>query len=197
MKKYIYILTLIIPALVFTSCTESDDEFFPTKAITSNDKIEVNNPVIKYKATNFLAPINLSIKFPNCQSTNIFIPRWAIPPWANIEVSGCHQKLYTKKYRFNPNKTPPFEIFIWIIYIKIVMIIKIFVAVKSFLLKFFNMILTFRSNHWDEARKFLASFWIVKLMLLLKHLLLHQQLLFPLHLLLLEGFHLNLFQSFF
>lgn len=42
MKKYIYILTLIIQALAFTSCTESDDEFFPTKAISSNDKIEVN-----------------------------------------------------------------------------------------------------------------------------------------------------------
>lgn len=42
MKKYIYILTLIIQALAFTSCTESDDEFFPTRAISSNDKIEVN-----------------------------------------------------------------------------------------------------------------------------------------------------------
>ena len=42
MKKYIYILTLIISSLVFTSCTESDDEFFASKIVTSNELIEVS-----------------------------------------------------------------------------------------------------------------------------------------------------------
>lgn len=42
MKKYIQYLTVVITALVFTSCTESDDEFFPSKIVTSNELIEVN-----------------------------------------------------------------------------------------------------------------------------------------------------------
>lgn len=41
MKNYIYILTLIISSLAFTSCTESDDEFFASKIVTSNELIEV------------------------------------------------------------------------------------------------------------------------------------------------------------
>lgn len=41
MKKHIYILTFIIPALVFTSCTESDDEFFPSTIVTANNLIEL------------------------------------------------------------------------------------------------------------------------------------------------------------
>ena len=65
MKKYIYILTLIIPALVFTSCTESDDEFFPTKAITSNDKIEVNVSGNTLNVScNFERLINLGTDYP-------------------------------------------------------------------------------------------------------------------------------------
>lgn len=42
MKKHIQYITITILAILFTGCTESDDEFFPTKAITSNNKIEVN-----------------------------------------------------------------------------------------------------------------------------------------------------------
>ena len=42
MKKYIYILTLVIPAILFTSCTESDDEFFASKIVTANNLIDVN-----------------------------------------------------------------------------------------------------------------------------------------------------------
>jgi hypothetical protein len=42
MKKHIYYLTLAIVALVFTSCTESDDEFFASTTVTSNELIAVN-----------------------------------------------------------------------------------------------------------------------------------------------------------
>lgn len=42
MKKYIYILTLVIPTILFTSCTESDDEFFASKIVTANDLIDVS-----------------------------------------------------------------------------------------------------------------------------------------------------------
>ena len=42
MKKYIFILTFIIPVFVFTSCTESDDEFFASTTLTANDLIEVS-----------------------------------------------------------------------------------------------------------------------------------------------------------
>lgn len=42
MKKYIYILTLIIPSFLFTSCTESDDEFFASTIVTSNNLIELD-----------------------------------------------------------------------------------------------------------------------------------------------------------
>lgn len=42
MKKYIQYLTVAITTLVFTGCTESDDEFFATKSITSNGQIEVS-----------------------------------------------------------------------------------------------------------------------------------------------------------
>jgi hypothetical protein len=42
MKKYIYILTLVIPTILFTSCTESDDEFFASKIVTANNLIDVS-----------------------------------------------------------------------------------------------------------------------------------------------------------
>ncbi len=42
MKKYIYILTLVIPTLLLTGCTESDDEFFASKIVTANNLIGVN-----------------------------------------------------------------------------------------------------------------------------------------------------------
>lgn len=42
MKKYIKFLTLVIVTLIFTGCTESDDEFFATKSVTSNNRIEVS-----------------------------------------------------------------------------------------------------------------------------------------------------------
>ena len=42
MKKYIQYITLAIIALIFTGCTESDDEFFASKIVTSNELIEVN-----------------------------------------------------------------------------------------------------------------------------------------------------------
>lgn len=42
MKKYIKFLTIAIFTLVFTGCTESDDEFFATKSVTSNEQIEVS-----------------------------------------------------------------------------------------------------------------------------------------------------------
>jgi len=42
MKKYIYVLTLVIPTILFTSCTESDDEFFASKIVTANNLIDVS-----------------------------------------------------------------------------------------------------------------------------------------------------------
>ncbi len=42
MKKYIYILTLVIPSFFFTSCTESDDEFFASTVVTANNLIELD-----------------------------------------------------------------------------------------------------------------------------------------------------------
>lgn len=42
MKKYINILTLVLPILFFTNCTESDDEFFAVKSVTANNLIDVN-----------------------------------------------------------------------------------------------------------------------------------------------------------
>lgn len=42
MKKYIHYLTVVIITLVFTGCTESDDEFFASKTVSSNELIEVN-----------------------------------------------------------------------------------------------------------------------------------------------------------
>lgn len=42
MKKYIKFLTITIIALAFTGCTESDDEFFATESVTSNNQIEVS-----------------------------------------------------------------------------------------------------------------------------------------------------------
>ena len=72
--------------LILSFCRGKD------KKIYAKDKIEVNIPLIKYKKTNSFAPFTLSIRLPNCQRTNIFIPRWAIPPWANIVLKGCHQK---------------------------------------------------------------------------------------------------------
>ena len=42
MKKYIQYITVAIITLIFTGCTESDDEFFATKSITSNGHIEVS-----------------------------------------------------------------------------------------------------------------------------------------------------------
>ena len=42
MKKYTHYLTIAIITLLFTGCTESDDEFFATKAVTVNNKIEVS-----------------------------------------------------------------------------------------------------------------------------------------------------------
>ena len=42
MKKYLYILTLVIPSLLFTSCTESDDEFFASTIVTANSLIELD-----------------------------------------------------------------------------------------------------------------------------------------------------------
>ena len=41
MKKYIYILTLVIPSFLFTNCTESDDEFFASTIVTANNLIEL------------------------------------------------------------------------------------------------------------------------------------------------------------
>ena len=41
MKKYIYILTLVIPSFLFTNCTESDDEFFASTIVTTNNLIEL------------------------------------------------------------------------------------------------------------------------------------------------------------
>ena len=42
MKKYIQYIIVAIIALIFTGCTESDDEFFASKIVTSNELIEVN-----------------------------------------------------------------------------------------------------------------------------------------------------------
>lgn len=42
MKKYIQYISVAIIALIFTGCTESDDEFFASKIVTSNELIEVN-----------------------------------------------------------------------------------------------------------------------------------------------------------
>ena len=42
MKKYIFILTLVIPSFLFTSCTESDDEFFASTIVTANNLIELD-----------------------------------------------------------------------------------------------------------------------------------------------------------
>lgn len=42
MKKYIQYITVAIITLIFTGCTESDDEFFASKIVTSNELIEVN-----------------------------------------------------------------------------------------------------------------------------------------------------------
>ena len=42
MKKHIQYITVAIIALIFTGCTESDDEFFATKSVTSNGLIEVS-----------------------------------------------------------------------------------------------------------------------------------------------------------
>ncbi|HBD27285.1 hypothetical protein [Flavobacterium sp.] len=42
MKKYIQYITVAIITLTFTGCTESDDEFFASKIVTSNELIEVN-----------------------------------------------------------------------------------------------------------------------------------------------------------
>lgn len=42
MKKYIFILTLVIPSFFFTSCTESDDEFFASTVVTANNLIELD-----------------------------------------------------------------------------------------------------------------------------------------------------------
>lgn len=42
MKKYIHYLTIALITLVFTGCTESDDEFFATKSVTSNGHIGVS-----------------------------------------------------------------------------------------------------------------------------------------------------------
>ncbi len=41
MKKYIYILTIVIPSFLFTACTESDDEFFASTIVTANNLIEL------------------------------------------------------------------------------------------------------------------------------------------------------------
>ena len=42
MKKYIQFFTVIIFLTTFTSCTESDDEFFASKVVTANGLIAVN-----------------------------------------------------------------------------------------------------------------------------------------------------------
>ena len=39
MKKYIQYISVAIIALIFTGCTESDDEFFASKIVTSNELI--------------------------------------------------------------------------------------------------------------------------------------------------------------
>ena len=42
MKNYIKYLTVAVVALLFTSCTESDDEFFASKIVNSSNLIEVS-----------------------------------------------------------------------------------------------------------------------------------------------------------
>ena len=42
MKKYIKFLTVAIITLIFTGCTESDDEFFATTSVTSSEQIAVS-----------------------------------------------------------------------------------------------------------------------------------------------------------
>ena len=42
MKKQIYFLKIVIITLLFTGCTESDDEFFASTIIISNELIDVN-----------------------------------------------------------------------------------------------------------------------------------------------------------
>lgn len=42
MKKHIYYFTLAIFTLLFTSCTESDDEFFASTTVTSNGLVALN-----------------------------------------------------------------------------------------------------------------------------------------------------------
>lgn len=42
MKKHIYFLKIAIIALLFTGCTENDDEFFAATTVISNNLIEVN-----------------------------------------------------------------------------------------------------------------------------------------------------------
>ena len=65
MKKYIYILTLVIPAILFTSCTESDDEFFASKIVTANNLIDVNTT-----ANDVTVSCNFARLLP--QDTNLF-----------------------------------------------------------------------------------------------------------------------------
>lgn len=42
MKKYIHYLTIAIISILFTGCTENDDEFFATESVTATNKIEVS-----------------------------------------------------------------------------------------------------------------------------------------------------------
>ena len=65
MKKYIYILALVIPAILFTSCTESDDEFFASKIVTANNLIDVNTT-----ANDVTVSCNFARLLP--QDTNLF-----------------------------------------------------------------------------------------------------------------------------
>jgi len=41
MKKYIQLLTIALISIIFTGCTENDDEFYASKYVTSNGLIEV------------------------------------------------------------------------------------------------------------------------------------------------------------
>ena len=42
MKKYIQLLTIAFISILFTGCTESDDEFFASKIVTANNLINVS-----------------------------------------------------------------------------------------------------------------------------------------------------------
>lgn len=51
MKRYLFFLTLVISVLLFTNCTESDDEFFATKIVNATNLIDVSSTSNDVKIT--------------------------------------------------------------------------------------------------------------------------------------------------